>query len=166
MKKLFFVWVAVSVLACSGGDAVPKGILPKQKMQAVLWDLLKTGEYFDGFVFNQDTTGMDRNAKVREWYDNVYRLHQVSRRDFEKSYAYYRSHPALMKEVLDSINKKQATPPPPPPVAPAPAAPAPTADTLKKPQTIQAVNKNRLLRMTDSVRRKKGLRRQRLIQER
>lgn len=117
MKKLSFVISVVFTVACSDRDRVPEGILPKQQMQAVLWDMIRAGEFLEVYVFSRDTA-IDKNAKALEWYDNVYRLHRVSKASFEKSYAWYRDHPLVMKEVLDSLSKKQETfSQPPPPVA-------------------------------------------------
>jgi hypothetical protein len=35
-------------------------------------------------------------------------LHNTTKAQFEKSYAYYREHPLLMKEMLDSLGKREA----------------------------------------------------------
>jgi Domain of unknown function (DUF4296) len=114
MRKLAFLfYIAVFVPACSHKNKIPAGILPKEKMEAVLWDLVRAGEFLEGYVFTRDTA-IDKAATGVEWYENIYRLHKTNKATFEKSYAYYRDHPALMKEVLDSLNKKQITPSGPP----------------------------------------------------
>lgn len=150
MRKLLFLFLAVSLLACSDGD-IPRDILPKRRMQAVLWDLLRAGEYLDVHVLSRDTTGIDKNAKMQEWYDQVFRLHRVTRAEFQKSYTYYQDHPVLMREVLDSLSKK-----PTPPIVSAKPASTPAADTIKghKGDTLQGGNA-RLLRIADSAKRRK-----------
>lgn len=149
MKKLYFL-LPVFLLACSGGNEVPKDILPKKKMQAVLWDMMRAGEFLDAYVFPRDTTGMDKNAKALEWYENIYRLHQVSRAGFEKSYAWYRDHPAVMKEVLDSLSKQQANPPPQP--LPAVADTTVRRDTQNKARKIPTAGA-RIMQLNDSIKR-------------
>lgn len=109
MKKLsFLVCFAVFILACSDRDKVPKGILPKQKMQEVIWDILRAGELLEGYVF-KDTTPNKTNMAL-QWYDSIYALHHISKADFDRSYDYYRTHPELMKVILDSLSKKTVPP--------------------------------------------------------
>jgi hypothetical protein len=148
MRKLFFLSAIIFVFACSDADKVPKDILPKQKMQAVLWDMIRAGEFLDIYAFRDTVT--DRNAKALEWYDNIYRLHQVSKTAFQKSYAWYRDHPSLMKEVLDSLSKKQTAPPQPPPVTISDSVRR--ADSQKKSPNLLPDN-DRLIR--DSLKRKR-----------
>ena len=109
MKKIVFLFCFTAFfLACSDNDGVPKGILPKAKMQEVLWDLIRAGEFVDGYI--KDTAGSKTNIAL-DWYDRVYKLHNTTESEFKKSYTYYKEHPALMKEVLDSLGKKQLNQP-------------------------------------------------------
>ena len=36
-----------------------------------------------------------------------FQIHHITRQDFDKSYAYYRQHPDLMKIILDSLSRRQ-----------------------------------------------------------
>jgi hypothetical protein len=106
MKKfLFFVCCIAFIIACSRRK-VPNGILPPPEMQEVLWDLMRTGDFLESYVFSKDSL-IDKGDKGAEWYENVFRLHHTTREAFEKSYQYYRERPELMKEVLDSLGKKR-----------------------------------------------------------
>jgi hypothetical protein len=88
------------------GQKRPADILPKQKMQEVIWDMLKTGEFLDGYVLNKDTA-INKNATIEGWYDKIYQLHKITKAQFEKSYSYYQDHPAMMKEMLDTLSKRE-----------------------------------------------------------
>jgi hypothetical protein len=106
MRKLVLIGgITLFVLSCSHKDKLPKDILSKQQMRGILWDLVKTNEYLNGFPLRDSAT--DKTAQILNWYDNIYRLHKTNKAQFEKSYAYYREHSPLMKEVLDSISHEK-----------------------------------------------------------
>jgi len=107
MKKLFLnLLILQFVFACSNKNDLPEGILPRPKMQDVIWDMIRAGEFLNGFVFNRDSS-IDKIAESQKWYDKIYQVHKISKTVFDRSYAYYQDHPLLMKTLLDSLSKKQ-----------------------------------------------------------
>lgn len=96
------------LISCSGKNKIPQGVLPKQKMQAVLLDMLKADEFLTGYVFPNDSA-LNRKQESIQLYEQVFRIHQTDRDEFKKSLSFYQAHPSLMKEILDSLNKKQAS---------------------------------------------------------
>lgn len=111
MRKFFLIFLILTFsFSCSDKSKMPQSVLPKQKMQEVMWDMTRAGEFLNGFVLYKDTA-MDKAAESQKWYDKIYQLHKITKSDFEKSYAYYQDHPVLMKELLDSLSKKQVPPP-------------------------------------------------------
>lgn len=129
MKLIFPAILLLSLLAaCGGKNKIPGGILPKEKMEAVLWDILEADQFLSDFVFSKDTT-LDKLAESMHLYEQVFHIHNTSREEFSRSFAYYRSHPVLLKEVLDSLNVKQM----PQPVLPRPVEDDDSADKLQKP---------------------------------
>ena len=106
MKKLLFFFFSLLLFnACKDKDKVPKGILPKEKMQEVLWSLISAGEFLNGYILSKDS--VDRVAESSRVYGQVFQIHHISREEFDKSYFYYREHPDLMQVILDSLSKKQ-----------------------------------------------------------
>lgn len=105
MKKYFLItFLFIFFNSCSDKNKIPQGILPKKKMEAIIWDMVRTGEFLTNYVFKD--TSIDKTAKSLEWFDKVYSFHHVTRYEFEKSYNYYKEHPVLMKEIVDSLEKK------------------------------------------------------------
>ncbi|HEX7847959.1 MAG TPA: DUF4296 domain-containing protein [Chitinophagaceae bacterium] len=92
--------------SCSGKNRLPKNILSKEKMEAVMWDVMLADQYVSDFVFYKDTS-LSRLTMHTNMYEEVFRLHKTSKDEFSRSFNYYRSHPALMKEVLDSLSVKK-----------------------------------------------------------
>ena len=107
MKKLFFFFFSLLLFnGCREKDQLPKDILPKEKMQEVLWSMINAGEFLNGYLLIKDS--VDRVAESSRVYGQVFQIHRITREEFDKSYAYYRQHPALMKVILDSLSKRQA----------------------------------------------------------
>jgi hypothetical protein len=144
MRQLvIFLCSILFIAACSSKNKVPKDILPKQQMEDVLWDLLRGGEFLEIYRLPKDTS-IDKAAIAQKWYDEIFRLHKIDRSVFEKSYTWYKEHPVVMKEVLDSITSKQVPDNRPPGQSTTDSA------TLKRDSTSRM---DSALRSQDSVRR-------------
>lgn len=106
MRKLsFFFFALLLIISCSDRKKIPKDILPKEKMQAVLWSMISAGEFLNAYILIKDS--IDKVAESSKIYGQVFQVHHINREEFDKSYSYYRVHPELMKEILDSLSKKQ-----------------------------------------------------------
>jgi hypothetical protein len=127
MKKMSFALILLAgFLSCTDKNKLPDDVLPQRKMQAVMWDMIRAGDFLNNYVLYRDTT-IDKIAESQKWHEKVFSIHQITREQFDKSYAYYRTHPQLMKAVMDSISKIKVETPPVPV-----AAPLSSPDSLKK----------------------------------
>ena len=150
MRKFLLVCSLFSLLfSCSNKDKIPAGVLPKQKMQEVVWDMTRTAEFLNGFVFNKDSS-IDKIAESQKWYNKVYQLHKTTKEEFERSYSYYQAHPDLMKELLDSLSKKTMATRPPKPTKDSTTR----GDSIKKriPPPFKSEIQNRII---DSMRKRR-----------
>ncbi len=144
-----FISFVVLFAACGSKDQAPDGILPKREMQAVMWDMVRMGEFLNGFVLYKDSS-IDKTAVSEKWYNKVYETHKINKEQFDRSYAYYEKHPMLLKEILDSLSRKQVIPKTSTPVANSNAdtvsakSTSPFIDTRIK--SFDSVNKKRILR--------------------
>lgn len=151
MRQLvIFLSFLLFIVACSSKNKVPKDILPKQQMEDVLWDLLRGGEMLEIYKLPKDTSS-DKAAIAQKWYDEIFRLHKIDRNTFQKSYTWYKKHPEMMKELLDSITNKKITDTIPPGQSTIDSA------TLKKDSTVRMDsalrNQDSILRSRDSLRK-------------
>ena len=113
MRSIVPVFALLLCMSCGNNSKVPKGVLPKEKMQAVLWDMIQADEFLKDYVYNKDST-LNDTLLGRQVYEKVFALNKTSRQEFDSSYNYYRRHPLTMKTILDSLaSKKQAALPPP-----------------------------------------------------
>jgi hypothetical protein len=104
--KLVLASVLVFLVACNRGEKVPAGILPKEKMQVLMWDMIRADELVSY------RSSMDSSIKLLpasiSLYRSVFEIHKVSEKEFRESFRYYEAHPKLFKSVLDSLQRKAA----------------------------------------------------------
>ncbi len=106
MRQLvIFLFSLFLLSSCKHKEQVPKDILPKDKMQEVLWSMISAGEFLNGYVLTKDS--VDKVAASAKVYGQVFQIHHISKEEFEKSYSYYKQRPELMKIILDSLVKKE-----------------------------------------------------------
>lgn len=136
IRKLSALLITLGlVAACSNKKHVPSGVLPREKMEDVLWDMIQADQYSS--FLTKDSGHVDLKLERLRLYEQVFQLHDVSRDQFRKSYDYYLAHPDLMQGVLDSLQTKgnrlrsEAYSRPSATVAPIPA-PASSPDTAHK----------------------------------
>ena len=105
MRRTGTGWLIVVLLAvgtgCSDEKGVPSGILAREDMQMVLWDMIQADQY--STYFTKDSAHLDLKLENMRLYEQVFQLHHVSREEFAKSYKYYMAHPDLTQTLLDSL---------------------------------------------------------------
>lgn len=103
--KVVAVIILMSCLAgCTDKEALPSGILKKEKMQAVLWDMIQAESYTTLFI----TKDSLKNAPVENvrLQQKIFAIHKISKEEFYNSYDYYTAHAEIMRAVFDSITVK------------------------------------------------------------
>ena len=88
---------------CSDKKSVPSGILPREKMENVLWDMIQADQYAAVLAKDSAAHIADMKAERLRLYDQVFRLHDVSRDKFRESYQFYSDHPELSQDLFDSL---------------------------------------------------------------
>jgi hypothetical protein len=105
--RIFSTLLILALFASCNNKQAPPEILPKEKMEKVLWELLQADEW--AFYIHQlDTTA--RKQAALQHYAEVYRINGIDAKVFKQSYEYYSKRPALLSPVLDSV-RNMATPP-------------------------------------------------------
>ncbi len=100
--KLLIALISIVVLTgCGNKDKAPAGVLNKEKMTVVMWDLLEANSYTQQYL-RRDTlkNSSIENMKMQQ---QIFNLHKVTKEDFYRSYDYYSTQPDQMKTLLDSI---------------------------------------------------------------
>ena len=91
------VWCVVS---CTDKDKIPAGVLPKDKMEKVLWDMIQADRYRESFVHD---SALDLKKEQFKLYAQVFEIHQITKDEFIKSYKFYMSRPDITRIIFDSL---------------------------------------------------------------
>ena len=89
--------------SCKQKTKVPDNILPVDKMEKVLIDMLRADEFYN--LKQSDSATIDSFRRTN-LYKAVFTLHKTDKEEFRKSLNFYESHPDLLKTVLDSMHSK------------------------------------------------------------
>jgi Domain of unknown function (DUF4296) len=92
------------MLGCSNNQSKFSGILPKEKMQSVMWDIIGADVFTEQFI-KKDSL---KNPSVEnmQLQNKIFAIHKVTKVDFYKSYDYYMAHTDQMRIILDSITAR------------------------------------------------------------
>jgi hypothetical protein len=103
MNRLLLVCLSACVwclISCTDKDKIPAGVLPKNKMQKVLWDVLQAERFRESFIRD---SSKDLKAETFKLYAQVFEIHKVTKDEFVKSYKFYMSRPDIARDMFDSL---------------------------------------------------------------
>jgi hypothetical protein len=104
MKYLIFITGLFFILGCNNKTSTPSGILGREKMQLVMWDMIRADVYTEQFIKKDSSKNIAiENLKLQ---NAIFSIHKVTRSQYYKSYDYYISHTDLIRVVLDSMSAK------------------------------------------------------------
>ena len=104
MRGVLIWLLLITVVSCSK-SRVPKDILPPEKMQAVYWDYLKVDVFVNDYV--RRDSGKNLEIESARLQNQVFQLHNISRKQFYSSYDYYLHNPGTFKPILDTLIKRR-----------------------------------------------------------
>ncbi len=99
------IGVVLAVSSCADKSKVPADVLPHEKMEAVLWDVIQSEQYSAAYLA-KDSAHINLKLENLKLYDEVFRLHHVSREEFRKSYQYYMGRADRAQVLFDSLLSK------------------------------------------------------------
>ncbi len=100
MRKWILLCIITGCISC-GRSRGKDAIIPTDSMKLIMWDLVKADEWFARMVVKD--TGVVRRKEDVKLYEQVFKIHGVTRERFFKSYRYYEGHPLEYKLILDSL---------------------------------------------------------------
>lgn len=103
MKCILIISIAILFFSCK--DSIPSGIIEQNKMQEILWDVLRADALSQQLI-NRDTAKSLPNKSLKLTRE-VFLIHNITEEQFEKSYSYYTHHPDMMRTMLDSLNAQK-----------------------------------------------------------
>ena len=104
MCRLVSVFFLINLLpSCSDENKIPSDVLDPAKMKKIMWDMFRADEYVTSFIWNNDSS-VDRFEESEKLYNEIFRIHNITKEKFEKSLSFYRTHPDLLKKIVDSLS--------------------------------------------------------------
>ena len=102
MIRLSIIFFGLFLLtSCGNDEKIPAGILKPEKMQAVLWDVIKADAFTTGYIKNDSAkNAVEENLKLQQ---EIFTIHKVTKADFYNSYDYYKKNIGRFKIMLDSM---------------------------------------------------------------
>lgn len=108
MKNGTWLILLLFLFSCNNKPAAPDNLLSRDKMEDVLWDLMRADLFINNYMVIKDPD-LDKKKKGIELYTRILKLHNVSQEQFNASFTFYRSQPDEMKVLLDSISRRTDT---------------------------------------------------------
>jgi hypothetical protein len=102
MRTWLLVIFLLFLYACSGTERVPSKYLQPEKMTAVLLDLYTADAINTEYSYRDSSFQLQLKNKV--FFERVFKLHKITRDQFETSYSFYLEHPVLLKRIVDSLD--------------------------------------------------------------
>ena len=101
IRSYIFLFGMFLLASCNNNDKVPSGILKPEKMEVVLWDIIKADAFTKEYI-KIDTAKNDiaENLKLQQ---QIFAIHKVTKVDFYRSYDYYKANTKQFKTILDSM---------------------------------------------------------------
>lgn len=98
------------ITGCKNKNRIPDGIIPQKKMQAILWDMMRSDQFLSDFVLKKDSS-LDKRFESIKLYGQVFDIHHISKEQFGKSFSFYKTHPDLFKVIMDSLSQPKTEAP-------------------------------------------------------
>lgn len=86
-------------------ESMQAGIIGPQKMQVILWDVLRADALSRELVRTDSSKSM--STEVDRLRSQVFLIHKITGEQFVKSYSFYTRNPGILKRILDSLNSQQ-----------------------------------------------------------
>jgi hypothetical protein len=93
------------VAGCSEKDKIPSDVIGKEEMEKILWDMMLADQYSANYLV-KDSARVNVKMETLKLYEEVFRLHKVSREEFRKSFQFYQGRPDITRTMFDSLLTK------------------------------------------------------------
>lgn len=100
---LLILIILFFTMGCKSKNEIPDTVLSQKKMQIILWDMMRADQFLTDYVINKDPS-LNKTTESLKYYQQIFAIHKISRDEFQHSFSFYKSHPALLKLILDSIS--------------------------------------------------------------
>jgi hypothetical protein len=104
MKIAFLITTILLLAGCSNHAIIPPDVIPKSKMEVVIWQMIQADEFFANYVIKDSTK--NTTAERTKLYQQVFTLNKITKEDFRKSYEFYIRRPEISRPMFDSLSAR------------------------------------------------------------
>ena len=94
--------ILLLAVGCSEKDNVPSGVIGKEQMGDIIWDMMQADQYAANYLI-KDSSKVNVKMETLKLYEEVFRLHKVTRDEFRKSFQFYQDHPDITRTLFDTL---------------------------------------------------------------
>jgi Domain of unknown function (DUF4296) len=102
--KIALLIVTILLAGCSNHAVIPPDIMPKSKMEMVIWQMIQADEFFMNYVIKD--SAKNTTAERTKLYQQVFTLNKITKEDFRKSYDFYIRRPEISRPMFDSLSAR------------------------------------------------------------
>jgi Domain of unknown function (DUF4296) len=103
MMRILIAALVFFLYGC-GSKEMPGDVLKLDKMQVVMWDVIKADAYVTDYV-KRDSTRNDTAESVA-MQKEIFVIHNITKETYYRSYDYYKKNPELMKTLMDTMSAR------------------------------------------------------------
>jgi ribosome-interacting GTPase 1 len=98
---IIFALLTLLFCACNSDDEIPSTVLKPDKMQAVMWDIVRADVFTSEFIKADSTKDLlQENLQLQK---KIFALNKITKEQYYTSFEYYKSKPELMRVMLDTM---------------------------------------------------------------
>lgn len=101
-RYLYTLGILLALVSCSSSSDT----LPKEKMEKVMWDVAQSSELLNGYVYYKYPE-QNRAALNDAMLQRVFKIHDITKEQFNKTLDYYEKRPDELKTIIDTIISRQ-----------------------------------------------------------
>lgn len=84
----------ILVVSCKNPDRIPENVLSEAQMQAILIDI---------HTLEAGLLVMPNRVSVKEGYTTIFKKHNITPAQYEKSMRFYREKPHILEKIYTSV---------------------------------------------------------------
>jgi len=100
--RIFIFGMFLFCLGACSGDHEPKKLIPQEKMEDILWDMMQADQFVQQYL-KKDSSVHNLKGETMKMYDEIFAIYHVTKDEFKDNFQYYTSHPLLTKIIFDSL---------------------------------------------------------------
>ncbi|MBA2250308.1 MAG: DUF4296 domain-containing protein [Chitinophagaceae bacterium] len=106
IRAFLILSLTLVFFSCADNSSIPSNIIKPQMMQSILWDMIKA-DVLTQVLLKNDTVKNDIDSTKKEYINKILTIHNISGEQLTTSWTFYKNHPSILNNIIDSLNVQQ-----------------------------------------------------------